>query len=75
MRHKSYTIVLECDPSHRGAYKWSAYCPALPGCVSDGRSRQEALRNIREAIPGYLEAAGKAGIKRSPRVEVVEVVA
>lgn len=29
-------------------------CPALPGCVSEGDTREEALRNIKDAIEGYL---------------------
>lgn len=29
-------------------------CPALPGCVSEGETRDEAMRNIRDAIEGYL---------------------
>jgi predicted RNase H-like HicB family nuclease len=33
-----------------------AECPAIPGCVSQGRTEAEALENIREAIAGCLEA-------------------
>jgi predicted RNase H-like HicB family nuclease len=44
-------IVLE--PSDEGGY--TAYVPALPGCISEGNSRDEALSNIREAIELYLE--------------------
>jgi predicted RNase H-like HicB family nuclease len=33
-----------------------AYCPALKGCVTQGRTEQEALENIKEAIELYLEA-------------------
>ncbi|HEX9983575.1 MAG TPA: type II toxin-antitoxin system HicB family antitoxin [Thermoanaerobaculia bacterium] len=44
-------IVLE--PSDEGGF--TAYVPALPGCVSEGDSRDEALANIREAIELYLE--------------------
>ncbi|MFQ6101293.1 MAG: heme exporter protein CcmB [Anaerolineae bacterium] len=36
-----------------------ATCPALPGCISEGETREEALENIREAITGYLEAADR----------------
>jgi predicted RNase H-like HicB family nuclease len=35
---------------------WVAECPSLPGCVSQGESREEAIRNIREAIELYVEA-------------------
>lgn len=44
-------IVLE--PSDEGGY--TAYVPTLPGCISEGDSRDEALSNIREAIGLYLE--------------------
>lgn len=45
------TVVLE--PSSEGGF--TAYVPALPGCISEGETREEALRNIREAIELYLE--------------------
>ena len=35
---------------------WVAECPSLPGCVSQGRTREEAITNIREAIQGYISA-------------------
>ena len=38
-----------------------ASCPALPGCHSQGRSREEALTNIREAIEGVIESMRKHG--------------
>ena len=38
-----------------------ASCPALPGCHSQGRSREEALTNIREAIEGVVESMRKHG--------------
>jgi len=34
---------------------WVAECPSLPGCLSQGRTREEALVNIKEAIQVYLE--------------------
>jgi predicted RNase H-like HicB family nuclease len=34
-------------------------CPLLPGCVSQGRSRNEALTNMQDAISGYLESLRK----------------
>ncbi len=33
---------------------WVAECPSLPGCISQGRTREEAIGNIREAIQGYI---------------------
>lgn len=44
-------IVLE--PSEEGGY--TAVVPSLPGCISEGNSREEALMNIKEAIDLYLE--------------------
>lgn len=35
---------------------WVAEVPSLPGCVSQGETRQKAMENIREAIKGYIEA-------------------
>ena len=44
-------VVLEvCD---EGGY--TVYVPALPGCISEGDTREDALANIREAIELYLE--------------------
>lgn len=45
-------VVLE--PSDEGGY--TAIVPALPGCISQGDTRQEALDNIQEAIALYLES-------------------
>ena len=44
-------VVLE--PSEEGGFTASG--PSLPGCISEGETRDEALRNIREAIELYLE--------------------
>ena len=35
---------------------WVADCPSLPGCISQGTSKEDALDNIKEAIEGYVEA-------------------
>jgi predicted RNase H-like HicB family nuclease len=35
---------------------WVAKCPSLPGCISQGRTKEEAIQNIREAIEGYILA-------------------
>ena len=44
-------IILE--PSDEGGF--TIYAPALPGCISEGNTKAEALENIREAIDLYLE--------------------
>lgn len=35
---------------------WVADCPSLPGCISQGKTKEEATRNIKEAIDGYIAA-------------------
>jgi predicted RNase H-like HicB family nuclease len=35
---------------------WVAECPSLPGCISQGETRDQAIANIREAIEGYIRA-------------------
>ena len=40
---------------------WIAECPSLPGCISQGESKQEAINNIQEAIEGYLEVLQESG--------------
>lgn len=40
---------------------WVAECPSLPGCISQGGTKPEALSNIKEAIEGWLETAEAHG--------------
>ncbi|HPZ07193.1 MAG TPA: type II toxin-antitoxin system HicB family antitoxin [Candidatus Eremiobacteraeota bacterium] len=35
---------------------WVVECPSLPGCVSQGITKEEAIKNIKEAINGYIKA-------------------
>ncbi len=35
---------------------WVVECPSLPGCISQGKTKEEAIRNIQEAIRGYIAA-------------------
>ena len=53
----SYTVILEREAD--GGYV--ANVPVLPGCVSQGDTREEALRNIREAMELYIEDCREAG--------------
>jgi predicted RNase H-like HicB family nuclease len=52
-----------------------AECPSLPGCVSQGTTRAEALLNIQEAIGGYLESLKANGDPIPPAIseETVEI--
>ena len=53
-----------------------AEVPSLPGCISQGRTREEALTNIREAIALHVEVLQERGEPvPDDRVEVVEVAA
>jgi predicted RNase H-like HicB family nuclease len=41
---------------------WVAECPSLPGCISQGITKQEAIANIKEAIGGYIAALEEDGL-------------
>ena len=41
---------------------WVAECPSLPGCISQGKTKEEATRNIKEAIQGYIAALQEDGL-------------
>jgi predicted RNase H-like HicB family nuclease len=66
-----YRVLVE--PDEDGAFV--AQVPSLPGCVSQGASRAEALANIREAIEGYLESlrANDEPIPPPISEEIVEI--
>jgi predicted RNase H-like HicB family nuclease len=61
-------VILE--PSDEGGY--TALVPALPGCISEGDSREEALRNIQEAIELYLEPVDD-DLDFRPDAEILEI--
>jgi predicted RNase H-like HicB family nuclease len=50
-----------------------AECPAIPGCVSQGKTEEEALNNIREAIAGCLEVRAAKGMPLTVAIREVEV--
>ena len=66
-----YRVLFSVDES--GMYV--AEVPALPGCISQGASRGEALANIKEAIDGYLESLEAHGDAVPPSIdeEIVEI--
>ena len=66
-----YRVHIETDEDGM----FIANVPSLPGCISDGRTREEALTNIKEAIAGYLESLEAHGDPIPPPIteEIVEV--
>ena len=68
-----FTVVIEKSPDN-----YAAYVPDLPGCVVTGRTREETLAEIREAIELHLESLCKHG-EPAPRpqatADTVEVAA
>lgn len=53
---------------------WVAECPSLPGCVSQGKTRESAILNIREAIQGYVRALEDDHLPVPPENSQAEVV-
>ena len=66
-----YRVLIEQDED--GVFV--AEVPALPGCISQGATRDEAVRNIREAILGYIESLDAHGDPIPPAIteEIVDV--
>lgn len=66
-----FRILIEQDED--GFYV--AECPTLPGCVSQGETRQDALDNVQDAIQGYLESLKQHDEPIPPSIseEIVEV--
>jgi len=73
MEHIKFRILIEQDED--GIFV--AECNTLPGCISQGKTRQEALANIKDAIEGYLESLKKHNEPIPPSIQeaVVEVCA
>lgn len=65
-----YRVLVEQDEDGM----FVAEVPALPGCISQGRTREESIQNIQEAIAGYLESlrAHNEPIPPSIHEEIVE---
>ncbi len=53
-----YTVIIE--KGEQGGFV--ATCPALKGCVSQGRTRRQVLKNIKEAVEAYVEALVEDGL-------------
>ena len=63
------TVTLERDESGMIV----AECPAIPGCVSQGRTEEEALAHVREAILGCLEVRAEQGLPLTVRSVEVDI--
>lgn len=66
-----YRVLIEQDEDG----EFVAEVPALPGCISQGHTRQEALTNIKEAIAAYIESLEAHGDPIPPSIfeEIVEI--
>jgi len=66
-----YRVIVEEDENGM----FVTECPTLPGCISQGKTRKEALNNIKDAIKGYLQSLKKHNEPIPPSVyeEMVEV--
>lgn len=64
-----FVVTLEQDENGI----WVVDCPAIPGCVSQGTTRDEALLNIQDAIAGCLEVRAELGMPLAVETEQVEV--
>jgi len=66
-----YRIIIEKDEDG----KFVAECPTLPGCISQGKTRAEAVSNIKDAIEGYVQSLKKHKEPIPPSIEeeVVEI--
>lgn len=54
---------------------WVVECPSIPGCVSQGQTKQEALENIKDAITACLQVRAERGMPLTVETYQVEVVA
>jgi predicted RNase H-like HicB family nuclease len=54
---------------------WIAECPSIPGCVSQGATKEEALKNIKEAIQLCLEVRAEQGLPLTIEINQVDVFA
>ncbi len=53
---------------------WIAECPSLPGCVTQGKSREAAIENIQEAIGGYIRSLEEYHLPVPPETFEAEIL-
>ena len=54
---------------------WIVECPSIPGCVSQGQTKEEALENIKDAIANCLQVRAERGFPLTIETHQVEVIA
>ncbi len=64
-------FLVTVDRDEDGA--WVVECPSIPGCVSQGKTKKDALDNIKEAIEGCLEVRAERGMPLTIETSQVEV--
>lgn len=64
-------LMITLDRDEDGV--WIAECPSIPGCVSQGATRDEAEQNIKEAIAGCLEVRAEQGLPLTIETRSIEV--
>lgn len=69
---KAHRFTINFIPAEEGGY--TVTVPALPGCISEGDTYEEALENIKEAIHAFIESLQKDGLpvpeELSEKIEV-----
>jgi predicted RNase H-like HicB family nuclease len=65
-----FTVTIDRDEDG----VWIAECPAIPGCVSQGSTKEQAIENVREAIKLCLEVRAEQGLPLTVETHQVEVV-
>lgn len=66
-------FIVSLDRDEDGV--WVVECPAIPGCVSQGLTKEEALENIKEAIQSCLEVRAELGLPMTIETRQVEIYA
>jgi predicted RNase H-like HicB family nuclease len=64
-----YKVLLYKDENNQ----FIAECVELPGCISDGKTKEEAILNVKEAILAYSESVVKEANENHPKAELIKI--
>jgi predicted RNase H-like HicB family nuclease len=70
-KHMRFNVTIDRDEDGF----WVVECPAIPGCVSQGETKDEALENIQDAIYQCLQVRAERGLPLAIETQQVEVAA